>query len=336
MSLQGIFDPVARAVLTKPYKETLKGILGHTPFVLKGDVETEIYANAFKNCQYITGIDLPSATSVGEEAFFSCQNLISVDISSATSIGEGAFNSCLSLTSVNMPSVTSIGMGAFIGCRALEKADLPSVTSIGQQAFGSCTALRTVILRTAETVCVADLTAFEGTPLLKGTGHIYVPSSMYEYYRAGYEAAVNVDMPGFFDILFRKIEDYPEICDGAVGEYYIEWDGNTEGRNVIELNTNGFSLHYYKVSDLIVDVISLDGSYIVDEKQAIVSPAYNYAVSLDGGAVVLSQGSPLVFSGKAGEYSLEGIDFEVPSDGTYFANDDGLWKIRVLYSHATE
>ena len=41
---------------------------------------------------------------------------------------------------------------------------------------------------------------------------MYVPSVMYEYYRAGYETALNDVMPGFFDILFRKIEDYPSIC----------------------------------------------------------------------------------------------------------------------------
>jgi hypothetical protein len=59
---------------------------------------------------------------------------------------------------------------------------------------------------------VVDFTALEETPMLTGQGHVYVHTAMYEYYRAGYEAALDTLMPGFFDILFRKIEDYPEIC----------------------------------------------------------------------------------------------------------------------------
>jgi hypothetical protein len=44
-------------------------------------------------------------------------------------------------------------------------------------------------------------------------GHIYVPSVMYEYYRAGYEQPLaSVLGDGAFDRIVRKIEDYPEIC----------------------------------------------------------------------------------------------------------------------------
>ena len=36
---------------------------------------------------------------------------------------------------------------------------------------------------------------------------------MYEYYRAGYEPALEAaGFTRFFDIMFRKIEDYPDIC----------------------------------------------------------------------------------------------------------------------------
>lgn len=74
-----------------------------------------------------------------------------------------------------------------------------------------CLNLKAIILPGSE-VCTIDFSALDETPMLTGEGHIYVPSVMYEYYRAGYEAAINELMPGFFDILFRKIEDYPEIC----------------------------------------------------------------------------------------------------------------------------
>jgi hypothetical protein len=75
------------------------------------------------------------------------------------------------------------------------------------------TSLTTLILRTTETVCVCETSAFAATPIFRGEGHFYVPTVMYEYYRAGYEAPINAAMgAGAFDFLFRKIEDYPEIC----------------------------------------------------------------------------------------------------------------------------
>jgi hypothetical protein len=62
-------------------------------------------------------------------------------------------------------------------------------------------------------VCVAELSSFYNTPMTQGTGHIYVPSVMYEYYRAGYESAFEAaGYTGLFSVMFRKIEDYPEIC----------------------------------------------------------------------------------------------------------------------------
>ena len=174
---------------------------------------TSIGEGAFAYCEALASVNIPSVTSIEEMTFEGCRSLASVNIPSVTSIEEMTFVGCRSLASVNMPLAKSVGMGAFGECKSLTKIDLPSVTSIGQQAFVNCTALAAVILRTTETVCVVDLTAFANTPLLRGLGHFYVPASMYESYRAVYETAANVDTPGFFDILFRKIEDYPEITE---------------------------------------------------------------------------------------------------------------------------
>ena len=240
-----VLDTLVKALIEKtPYelKSNVEGVIAEKAFMndyLITSVNlpsvTSIEAGAFNSCLSLTSVNMPSVTSIGEGAFRGCYDLTKADMLSVTSIGEGAFAYCEALASVNIPSVTSIeemtfegcrslasvnmplaksvGMGAFGECKSLTKIDLPSVTSIGQQAFVNCTALAAVILRTTETVCVVDLTAFANTPLLRGLGHFYVPASMYESYRAVYETAANVDTPGFFDILFRKIEDYPEITE---------------------------------------------------------------------------------------------------------------------------
>ena len=200
------------------------------PYEIKSDSVTDVGNYAFyKNIQ-LASVDFPNAKRIGEWAFDGCRELKHVNLESATEIYYSAFSSCESLDSFVAPNVISIdnmalycteslksvhfprlktlGQSAFANS-AIEKADFDVLENIGSSAFFNCANLTAVIIRTTSAVCVASLNAFEQTQMLKGTGHIYVPASMYEYYRAVYEP--NLD-PGMFGILFRKIEDYPEIC----------------------------------------------------------------------------------------------------------------------------
>jgi hypothetical protein len=138
---------------------------------LTGSTVTIIGDDAFKYCQYLTSITIPSGViSIGSQAFFMCSRLTSVTIpNSVTSIGEMAFSECASLTSVTIPnsvisigdhafdscttlasvtigsSVTSIGKNAFYWCNSLTSVTIPkSVTSIGQNAFWDCNSLVSV------------------------------------------------------------------------------------------------------------------------------------------------------------------------------------------------
>jgi hypothetical protein len=49
---------------------------------------------------------------------------------------------------------------------------------------------------------------FLNTPIESGTGYIYVPSVLIDYYRADTNWAT-------FESQFRAIEDYPKICGGV-------------------------------------------------------------------------------------------------------------------------
>ena len=138
----------------------------------------------------------------------------------ATNVSSDAFKGCTSLTSVDFPAATEVGFNVFEDCTSLTSVDFPAVTNIYENAFYHCTRLETLILRTTKTVCVIDMTAFDESGFLADSdlnyanrGHIYVPSVMYEYYRAGYEQPLeSVLGDGAFDRIVRKIEDYPEIC----------------------------------------------------------------------------------------------------------------------------
>ena len=177
---------------------------------------TSIGDEAFYQCG-LTSVNLPNVTSVGNRAFTVNALLTSISLPNANDIGEYAFSDCYKLTNVNLPKAISIGNGAFNCCVSLTSVNLPNTTSIGESVFTGCDNLQGIILRTTETVCEIHPFAFaintdeNGIPtkLL----NVYVPTSMYEYYRSAYEPAfAEYGFDGYFDVLFHKIEEHPEFC----------------------------------------------------------------------------------------------------------------------------
>ena len=181
--------------------------------ISKGDLGPWSSINGVKQYKVVA----PNVGSIATRAFDRCDQLLSITLPVAEEVQFEAFWGCTALTTVDLPMATSIGDSAFSGCSALTTVDLPVATSIGGNAFLGCQNLSALILRTTETVCVCEFSALSSTPIENLQGHIYVPASMYEYYRAGYADALDaayaeMGVSGVFDIMFRKIEDYPEIC----------------------------------------------------------------------------------------------------------------------------
>ena len=105
---------------------------------------------AFKDCDYLISMNIPSSvTSIGEYAFSGCSNLTSVSIpNSVTSIGNSVFSQCEGLTSVTiLGRITSIGTSTFYYCESLSSVNIPNgVTTIGEEAFYYCTSLTSMII----------------------------------------------------------------------------------------------------------------------------------------------------------------------------------------------
>ncbi|MBQ7661244.1 MAG: leucine-rich repeat protein [Clostridia bacterium] len=157
-------DPSAREEVTVPHA------IGDVPV-------TSIMFSAFRDCENITGIVIPSSVkSIGEYAFTGCKSLQNITVDAAnpyfcsdaqgvlynkngtellrcpegktaciisfpiTEIGWAAFENCALLESLVLPSsVTSIKSDAFNGCAALTSIVIPaSVTNIGWGAFDGC------------------------------------------------------------------------------------------------------------------------------------------------------------------------------------------------------
>ena len=133
-------------------EETFRNIVERTiPEFEDSEIEV-IGSSTFSNCDALTSISLPAATSIGKNAFRNCNALTSISLPVATSIGADAFEFCNALTSVELPSAINIGAYAFASCSALTSVSLPAATSIVAYAFFNCTRLASVSLPAATSI----------------------------------------------------------------------------------------------------------------------------------------------------------------------------------------
>ena len=126
---------------------------------------------------------------IGSYCFSDCSNLNFIYAPKATEIGEFSFNSCSKLITVRLSD-------------ELNKMDCSS--------FANCTNLTVLVLPNKKQVVNLSGDAdklFIGTNMLKEYGYVYVPEELITYYND------NDLYPKWKGIKFRKIEDYPDICE---------------------------------------------------------------------------------------------------------------------------
>ncbi|MBQ8961372.1 MAG: leucine-rich repeat protein [Ruminococcus sp.] len=140
------------------------------PSTIDGLPVTQIDAECFRKCYYMTSVSIPSSvTSIGSHAFGACSSLESVWVNApvgtnafsdctslktvtitdnCTSLATSAFSNCTSLKEVTIPSsIKSIPSSCFLSCSGLEKVTLPTgLTEIGNYGFGSCSKLSSITI----------------------------------------------------------------------------------------------------------------------------------------------------------------------------------------------
>lgn len=152
---------------------------------------TTIGAEAFKGCNYITGVSIsytvtsiqngafslcnilktvtfegsPSAvgTTIGEQAFFRCYILKNVNFeqySAVVSIGKEAFGYCIALEKITVPaSAKTVSDNAYIGCKNVTDVEIQEGcvdVDIAPDAFAECTRIARVIIPSTLEVLPAD------------------------------------------------------------------------------------------------------------------------------------------------------------------------------------
>ena len=107
---------------------------------------SKISQQAFMNCSFITGIQLPSTiTTIESEAFYDCSLLEEINLDNVTSLGVNTFSGCSSLKEINLEHLTEIPEYCFNGCERIAVLNIPNVTKINRNAFSNCFDLHTVI-----------------------------------------------------------------------------------------------------------------------------------------------------------------------------------------------
>ena len=180
--------------------------------------ESLLATYALARCQDLEVLDLPFATSIGENACYYCLKLNSINIPFVSNVASYAFAECRGLTNANLPMVSLVNQSAFYRCSNLQKVDIGrECTIIGDSAFRSCTSLVTVIIRNYDNVCTITSSSFMDSPIINtsssvyASAYVYVPRDMIDLYKASalWKPIVDIDK-------LRAIEDYPEICDEEV------------------------------------------------------------------------------------------------------------------------
>lgn len=116
------------------------------PSSYAGYTISKISTQAFMNCSFITGVQLPSTIkTIEQQAFYNCILLEEINLDYVTNLGTSAFYGCSSLTSVNLSHLTEIPESCFSSCERITTLNIPSVTKINSYAFKNCYDLHTVI-----------------------------------------------------------------------------------------------------------------------------------------------------------------------------------------------
>ena len=140
------------------------------PETINGKKVVEISDNAFKDCQKVITIVLPSAiTHIGNSAFENCTSLKNIKIQNATNrsaivnnsknigatlpyslkyIGEFAFKNCRKITDVKMTnSVIQLGKGCFYNCTVLSRINISNkINELPAGVFYCCVSLKRAVL----------------------------------------------------------------------------------------------------------------------------------------------------------------------------------------------
>ncbi len=205
------FDDFAARISALP-DDALSKLLHGTLTEYVNGTPTAIPADLFKGQDKLQKIDMTSVKSVGNNAFRECSALVEVNLPVLETLGSAAFIHCTALAEVKFPAVLSSGVAvnALRYCSALKKVDFGEINAakgLLGYCLADCKVLETLIVRNTDQPPKLTAMSFNNTPIMTGTGYIYVPAALVDAYKSATNWSAYADQ-------IRAIEDYPEITGG--------------------------------------------------------------------------------------------------------------------------
>ena len=145
---------------------------------------TSVGNDAFNYCTSLSQVSLPMCEDIGNNAFYRCTSLSQMSLPVCTHIGIYAFVRCSSLSQVSLPMCEDIGNVAFNRCFSLSQVSLPMCRFIGDFAFQTCSSFSIIAIGYSSVCHLNNSNAFEGTKITSSTGSIYVPASLVDSYKS--------------------------------------------------------------------------------------------------------------------------------------------------------
>ena len=127
-------------------------------------------------------VSLTNCSYVCDYGFYFQDKLSTVDLPNCVQLGKHAFDNCKVLSNVSLPKCTHVEESAFLSCRSLEEITLTKVQYIGGGCFNYAENLISITIETSS-VCQLGGT-LRNTPIVSGTGSIYVPASLVDAYKS--------------------------------------------------------------------------------------------------------------------------------------------------------
>jgi hypothetical protein len=171
-------------------------------------------------------VDGYTVTSIGNQAFRNCEKITAVTIpSTVTNLGDCAFYRCKALAEIDIPAnVKRIGRSAFYDCDELTELTIPvNVNEIGQSAFSACSKLKKVTYlgnRPTLTGDVSTYPIYDGTPDdLKSVVVEGNPSWADALASGTWQGRSIVSIPNGYEIVFDTGD--PNVVQ-TMGSQYVE------------------------------------------------------------------------------------------------------------------
>ena len=152
---------------------------------------TTTLATAGKYCDrnIDVNVDVPSNDTELEEQKAITDSILDRSITeyvndTVDTFGLYAFAYCRSLTKIRCGAVTRLSNYCLRDCAALTEARFDSLSdTIGNNVFTNCSSLVKLILPSSNMCQLANVNAFNNTPIANGTGYIYVPDNSVDTYK---------------------------------------------------------------------------------------------------------------------------------------------------------